>query len=400
VRTALLIARKDLRLRLRDRSALIWGILAPLLLSTIFSFVFNPLSQDDFHAQYVLVDADRGPIAQSFRQMLSELEEEGIATIRVVESEEEARRQVEAGSDSFGSDGADTADAAFVIPQGFSQTVLSGRGGELAILGSRGSQLSAQVAYSVTSGFAAELHAVNVALHTAVPPGEADPAQSATLAEQAQATPNPISVQDISASTRQLDSTTQMTAGMGVFFLFFTVQFGVSGLLEERRLGTMSRLLAAPISRTSVILGKALTAFVLGVVSLAVLIVATTLLLGADWGHPLGVAALVAAGVFAAMGVLAIVASVARSQEQAGSMGAIISLVLGFLGGTFFPVSQVGGVLAYLSLVTPHAWFMRGLGDLAGGEVADVWPSVAALLAFGLITSAFSWIFLRRAVVR
>ena len=36
---------------------------------------------------------------------------------------------------------------------------------------------------------------------------------------------------------------------MAVFFLFFTVQFGVTSLLEERNDGTLARLLAAPISR-------------------------------------------------------------------------------------------------------------------------------------------------------
>ena len=78
----------------------------------------------------------------------------------------------------------------------------------------------------------------------------------------------------------------------------------------------------------------------------------------------------------------------------------IIALVFGLLGGTFFPVSQVGGVLSTLSLITPHAWFMRGLGDLAGGEVSAVLPSVGVLLAFGVITSAAAWPFLQKAVVR
>ena len=45
----------------------------------------------------------------------------------------------------------------------------------------------------------------------------------------------------------------------------------------------------------------------------------------------------------------------------------MVALVLGMLGGSFFPVAQAGGLLATLSLLTPQAWFLRGLGDLAGG---------------------------------
>ena len=55
MRTALLIARKDLRQRIRDRSAFLLGLVAPFGLAAIFSFVFNPISYADFHAEYVVV---------------------------------------------------------------------------------------------------------------------------------------------------------------------------------------------------------------------------------------------------------------------------------------------------------------------------------------------------------
>ena len=178
------------------------------------------------------------------------------------------------------------------------------------------------------------------------------------------------------------------------------MSFGVSGLIEERRIGTLDRLLAAPIGHRSIIGGKAIGSFVLGIVSMAILVVATTLLLEADWGHPLGVALLVVAAVFSAMGILAIVAATAKTPDQAGNFQAIISLVLAFMGGTFFSVAQAGGLMATLSLLTPHAWFLRGLGDLQGGHVADVLPSVGALLLFGLVTGSVAWVFLERSVRR
>jgi ABC-2 type transport system permease protein len=187
---------------------------------------------------------------------------------------------------------------------------------------------------------------------------------------------------------------------MAVFFLFFTVQFGVSSLLDEKAGATLGRLLAAPIPRTSVLVAKLVTSLVLGVASLAVLVVATTVLLGADWGDPLGVALLVVAGVLAATGVTALVASVARTTEQAGNWTAIIAVVLGLLGGAFFQVSQAGSAMATLSLVTPHAWFLRGLGDLAGGGgPVAVLPAVGALLAFAAVTGGLAVWRVRKAVL-
>jgi ABC-2 type transport system permease protein len=401
MRTALLIAGKDIRQRIRDRSVFLWGIVAPLGLAAIFSFVFNPISDTQFHAEYVVVNQDGGPVARGFLTALGAMEDQGIITVRAVDTVEEARAQVVVGSDAFADADAAQADAAFVIPAGFSDAVLAGKGTEMTVVGAKGSELGSQVAYAVAEGFAAELHYVEVAVKTALPTGVVPtPEQTGAMIQHAAAVPNPISLDDITAGTKQLDGTTQMTAGMAVFFVFFTVAFGVSGLLEERRLGTMTRLKAAPISRNSIILGKAITSFVLGIASMAVLVVATTLLLGADWGNPLGVALLIVSAVVAAMGVLAVVASVAKTQEQAGMFASIISLVFGLLGGTFFPVSQVGGLLSALSLATPQAWFMRGLGDLAGGEVSAVLPSVGVLLIFGVVSSAGAWVFLQKAVAR
>ncbi len=398
---ALLIAGKDIRQRIRDRSVFLWGIVAPLGMAAIFSFVFNPISDNQFHAEYVVVNQDGGPVAQGFLATLSGMEEQGIATVRAVDTVEEARAQVEVGSDAFADADAAQADAAFIIPAGFSDAVLAGDATEMTVMGAKGSELGSQVAYALAEGFAAELHSVEVAVKTALPADAVPtPEQVGGMIQQASLIPNPISLDDITAGTKQLDGTTQMTAGMAVFFVFFTVGFGVSGLLEERQLGTMTRLKAAPITRSSIILGKAITSFVLGIASMAVLVVATTFLLGADWGNPLGVALLVVSAVVAAMGVLAIVASVAKTQEQAGMFTSIISLVFGLLGGTFFPVSQIGGLLAKLSLIAPHAWFMRGLGDLAGGDVSAVLPSVGVLLLFGVVTSAGSLLFLPRAVTR
>jgi ABC-2 type transport system permease protein len=126
---------------------------------------------------------------------------------------------------------------------------------------------------------------------------------------------------------------------------------------------------------------------------MGVLALATHFLLGAHWGAPLGVAILIVAGVIAATAVMTLVATLARTVDQAGSWQSMVALVLGMLGGTFFPVSQAGGVLAALSLVTPQAWFLRGIEDLGGGAGpgAAIGPA-AAMLAFAAVTGALAFL--------
>ena len=83
---------------------------------------------------------------------------------------------------------------------------------------------------------------------------------------------------------------------------------------------------------------------------------------------------------------MAIVAAVAKTVEGAGNIQAIIAVTLGMLGGTFVPIASDGGFLATLSKITPHAWFLSGLNDLAGGGgIERVVPSLLAIGTFGLV---------------
>jgi ABC-2 type transport system permease protein len=205
-----------------------------------------------------------------------------------------------------------------------------------------------------------------------------------------------VAVRDVSAQTRELDQKSFFAAGMAVFFLFFTVQFGVTSLLEERNDGTLARLLAAPVSRASILGGKLLTSFLLGIISMTVLVVATTVLFGAAWGNPFGVAVLIVTAIMAATGIMALIATLSRNAEQAANWQSVTAVILGLIGGTFFPVSQAPGILSRLTFVAPQAWFLRGLGDLRGAGVPAVWTPALAMLAFAAVTGAVALFRLRR----
>jgi ABC-2 type transport system permease protein len=186
---------------------------------------------------------------------------------------------------------------------------------------------------------------------------------------------------------------------MAVLFVFFSAQFGVLGLLAERRHGTLARMLAAPIAPATILLGKVIVSLVVAAVSMAVIVVATTLLLGADWGDPVAVAALVLATALAATGIATLVVGFARTEEQASSFIAVVAMTLSVFGGSFFRMSQAPEGMAALSVITPHAWFLRGINDLAaGGGIAVVAPSLAVLTIVGLVTGGIGLLRARRVV--
>ncbi|MHB8186992.1 MAG: ABC transporter permease [Dermatophilaceae bacterium] len=118
----LAIALKDLRQRLRDRSAIVLGFIAPLAVAWLISMAFG--SVGSFHANVAVVDLDGGPVATGFTSFLHSPDLADLLTVKSVASEADARAKVAKGD----------LGAAFVIPKGFSDAVTSGKGLPITVL--------------------------------------------------------------------------------------------------------------------------------------------------------------------------------------------------------------------------------------------------------------------------
>jgi ABC-2 type transport system permease protein len=390
---ATLIARKDLQLRVRDRSAFIIGIVTPLALAYIFHLVFgNAFAAETLDLEVGLVDLDGSHLSQSLGDVLSGMDAEG--TLLLTEFDEAASAEASVEEGEIG--------AYILLNPGLGEAAIQAQPFTIEVVGDIDSQTTTQVASSIASEFGSAIERSQLSVTTAIGLGQGpSPPEAGAWGVEAAQRPPAFAFTDVSAETRQLDANTFFAAGMAVFFLFFTVQFGVVGLLEEKQGGTLARLLAAPIGHSSVVAGKAILSFSLGLISMTVLIVATHYLMDAEWGPPLGVALLVIAGVLAATSIMGVIAATATSADGAANLGAIIAVILGMLGGTFFPIGQGNDLLARLSYLTPHAWFMRGLSDISGGaEWTAALPAVGALLLFTLVLGTVAWVLLQRKLTR
>lgn len=379
MRAALVIARRILRQRLRDRSAIIFAVVTPLGLALAFASII-PDFTPTFHTTFAVVNEDGGQLSSVLiDDVLGHLVTAGIADIRQVPDEATARADVDANR----------AGAAIVIPAGFTTAIQAGTATRVRILSGE-SPTAREVARAAVARFASDIGTVQLAVLTVGGTGGKADAAALAAAQRAVQSPSPIAVTDTSSQHVQASLATFYGAAMAIMFVFFATQYGALSLLSERQSGTLGRLLAAPIQRGAIIMGGAFAGFVLGLVAMTVLVIATTLISHATWGPPPLVAALVLAAVFAAMGISALVATVARTTEQAGSINAIIAISLAAIGGVFIPLSQAPDVLATISLVTPHAWFLRAIDTLSGPAptFVDILPSIAALLAMGVVTGA------------
>jgi len=387
VRTAFVIAGKDLRLRLRDRSFIFMAVVAPLLLATIISLAIGN-SFNNFRADFAVANEDNGPIATAFIDVLKSPQLRNVVTVHTVPSADVARRETRKDID-----------VAFVIPAGFSAAVVAGQPARLEVIRSQTRLISGQLGEALAKSFASRVQAVQLAVRTALASGsQLDPA---TLAQQAAAgTPQNDLLRNVPSGGRDLKPAAYFGPAMALFFVFFTVGMGARSLLAERTAGTLARLRAAPINLNAIVVGKVMATFVMGLASVLTLLLTTSVLLGAQWSHPLAVVALAAAAVLAAMGLVTLVISLAKTEQQAGAYGSAVALVLALLGGSFVPISFAPAILRQLTLLTPNGWALKGFTDLATGAtgLATVFTAITVCLAVAVVTGGIGLVRVARAV--
>ena len=239
----LAIALKDLRQRLRDRSAIVLGFIAPLAVAWLISMAFG--SVGSFHANVAVVDLDGGPVAAGFSTFVNGPDLADLLTVKSTAGEADARAKVANGDLS----------AAFVIPRGFSDAVTSGKGLPITVLASVDSSVAEQVARSLAQSFTAQIEAVQLSVDTAVRAG-APPSSAARLATQAATLRPPEQAVTQPTGAKALTAVSYYAPAMGIFFMFFAIGFGARGFFLERTGGTLDRLAAAPIGPGTILLAS------------------------------------------------------------------------------------------------------------------------------------------------
>lgn len=375
MRAALTIAGRDFRARLRDRSALLIAFVAPLVLATILSLALG--GTRSFSTTIAVVDLDGGDVAEAFvTQVLGAPAVQRIAAVQVVPDEAALRGALDDGA----------AAAGYIIPPGFSTAAINGRATKLTVLRHPDSPLSGDVAEAVARAFVARLETQVRAVEVTLA-GGADLQQVPQITADAGQQDPALTLQTVDFAASRANAASYFGPSMAVFFLFFVVALGPASLLRERRQRTLARMYAAPVSPWAILLGKSLAVLVLAAASIGVMWAVTTLAFGATWGDPLGVLALSAVMTLAATGITALIATLARTDQQVDGWTSIVVFTFALLGGNFSNIADLPEGLQRLSQLTPNGWAMRGFVDLAGGlGVRDIAVPLAAVGAFAAVT--------------
>jgi ABC-2 type transport system permease protein len=188
-------------------------------------------------------------------------------------------------------------------------------------------------------------------------------------------------------------------AGMGVqFLLFASIDLGLAILLERQR-GLWKRLRSAPISRLSLLLGKALSTAIIAFLTLAVsfafaIIVFKVRITGSVVGF---LAVCIATALMAATYGL-LIAALGRTPGGTRGVAILATLMMVMLGGAWVPSFIFPRWLQQATVVIPTRWAIDGMDAMTWrglGIGAAVMPTLMLLgfaLLFGVIAvNRFRW---------
>lgn len=184
---------------------------------------------------------------------------------------------------------------------------------------------------------------------------------------------------------------------MFAFFLVLTVGWL---FVAERRQGTLKRLRAAPLSTTQILLGKLLPCLVLSLSQGLFLLAAGKLVFAMDWGpQPWLLLPVVVTTSLAATGLALFVAALARTETQVAIYGTLLVLVLAGVSGCLMGDRELMPEgMQNASRFTPHAWALDAYKQLLTNpqpELGIVVQACLVLTAFGAGFVLLAWCFVK-----
>lgn len=179
-----------------------------------------------------------------------------------------------------------------------------------------------------------------------------------------------------------------MPGVIGLTLQLLTVMLMAISLPRERERGTLDQLLATPITRTELILGKLTPYF-----GISLLNVATILLVADRWFNvpvrerlPL-LLLLCALFVLTSLATGLLISAISRTQFQAVQIAVFYVLPVFMLSGAYAPLEAIPDYIRPISYLFPLMYFSRAVRavTLRAADFLLIWQDVAILAGFVLV---------------
>jgi ABC-2 type transport system permease protein len=382
LRAVLSIAGVNARRLGRDRSALFFLVLLPVMLIFVIGVAIGGFGT---RIDVGVVGGEGGPLARSLQR---ELSRSGVVKVH----EYRSRRSLESAFRHG------TAFAGVVIPPDYDTTLQRGMTSRIDFISDLTRSTTSAIRAAVTAAVDHEAGVVGAARFA----GGSFAASLTVAREQAK------QAGGITVRTSSADARNAIPNGFGwtaptnlVLFVFITAMASSGRLVLLRTSGVARRILASPVSASTLLLGELFYSFVLVVAQGLFIVLVGSVVFDVQWGSLGSALTVLVVTAFVATGLGVLVGSLIRTMEQASAIGPPIGIALGMLGGCMWPLAIVGPFMRTIGHITPQAWAVDAYIKLigAGAGLREILPQLAVLAAFATLLIPLATWRLRRSVL-
>ncbi|MWV45860.1 ABC transporter permease [Paenibacillus sp. HJL G12] len=269
-------------------------------------------------------------------------------------------------------------DSGLIIHSGYSESVLSGSPGHIAIESVKGAQVTAYMK-SMLYGYIDNVSAMGKI-------AGGDSAKFQALYDQYRSADLKLTSESVNDTATTKDMSYQ---SIGFLLLFMmTSAVGLSELiLKNRENRTYFRVLSSPINARTYVTANIIMNLIVMVAQIVVALFFMRVVFNLDPGIPMGeMLILLALFALVSVSISLVIVAFSKSSGMAGALQNLIVTPTCLLSGCFFPISIMPAVLRRIADFLPQSWVLQSIEKLQSGEsLGSIWFNLSILFAFAVV---------------
>jgi ABC-2 type transport system permease protein len=384
---AWLVARKEIKAFLTDRADLAYSLLLPIAIFVLLYGAFG--GHSSFLGTAYVVNDDAG--GEYARLLIEKLGDYKNLEVKVFASAE-ARKKLDRSDLTM----------IIVIPAGFTEDLVSGKKATL-VFRQRGNggfeeQVVANMVRAAAEDVAQDFRVIDQVTKAVggkgIPP-ERIKATVQKFSEREKKYPIVnVQVEDIGSSP---DPAGSFLPGILTMFVLFSLGINSRVLVEEKKKGTLERLMTTQLKITELFAGKFLAGSGRGFIQVAILVVLASLVFRIFTPLTFLLALLISLVFSLAAGALGLlIGAIARTEDQAIWFGVLATITMSMLGGTFFTAPK-GSLLFTLGKLSVNTYANEAYRTIMAKPATsgNIAPNLLVLVAVTVLALILSRLFFR-----
>lgn len=383
------LALKDLSQMLRDKRSLLFIVAMPIIFTLFMGFAFrSPDSKAAVDTRLALAVVDPQPSAHLNQALLARLESS--RSLRPVPLTEPAAMTALYRGEAAG---------VLIIPEDFSLLAETPDGALKFKLIAEANSTAGQSLYqslrAVISQLMSAVEIARISVDLQASPAEFTPAfdlawgkwdanERLELVRTEKATAQASASSDWTGGNPYNQSSPGILVQFAIFGLITSAQI----VMQERKAGTLQRLMTTAMPAWQIVTGHLLAMFLLTFLQTLMLVMFGQAALQVNYLREPAGTLLVAIALCLWVSAVGMLIGVTAKEEQQVILFSMIAMFLfSALGGAWFPLESSGGAFAAIGRWMPSAWAMTGFQNILirGLGLSSAWQPVGILLGYALL---------------